>query len=120
MSAVVLHRRKAFMRCFYPIAALLSLAWGILVPLPSRADTVFVQTNLVTDDQMVNPAVLTDPNLKNPWGIASSSNSPFWVSDNKTGKATLYSVNPLTNVPTIAGLIVNIPGDGSVTGQVFN
>ncbi len=108
------------MRCLCRIAALISLAWVVLVPVPSRADSVFVQTNLVTDDQTVNPAVLTDTNLKNPWGIAYSPASPFWVSDNATGVATLYRVDPLLNVPTKVALTISIPGDGSVTGQVFN
>ena len=56
----------------------------------------------------------------NAWGISSSGTSPFWVSDNGTGLSTLYSVDPVTDVPTKQGLEVTIPGDGSVTGQVFN
>ena len=77
-------------------------------------------TNLITDDQSVNPAQVTDPNLKNPWGISHSGTSPFWVSDNSSGKATVYTVNPVTNATTISALVVTIPGDGSVTGQVNN
>ena len=64
--------------------------------------------------------MITDPHLVNAWGISSSATSPFWVSDNGTGLSTLYSVDPVTNVPTKQGLEVTIPGDGSVTGQVFN
>ena len=33
---------------------------------------------------------------------------------------TLYSVDPLTNATAIVPLVVTIPGDGTVTGQVFN
>ena len=80
---------------------------------------VFV-TNLVTDDQGVNAAAITDPNLKNPWGVSYSPTSPFWVSDNASGTATLYRVDPGTNVPTTVPLVVTIPGDGSVNGQAFN
>ena len=58
--------------------------------------------------------------MVNAWGISSSSTSPFWVSDNGTGVATLYSVNPTTNTPVQQGLVVTIPGDGSVTGQAFS
>lgn len=61
-----------------------------------------------------------DPDLQNPWGISASPGGPFWVSDNGTGKSTLYSVDPVTNATTKAGLVVSIPGDGSVTGQVYN
>ena len=81
---------------------------------------MFGSTNLVTDDQSVNAARITDPNLVNAWGISHSSGSPFWVSDNGTGVSTLYSVNPATNVPTIVPLVVTIPGAGNPTGQVFN
>ncbi len=88
--------------------------------LPAEA-TSFTSTNLVTDDQSANPALIQDPNLVNAWGISHSAGSPFWVSDNGTGKATLYNVNPVTNVPTIQSLVVSIPPiQGSTpTGQAF-
>jgi len=66
---------------------------------PATAE-VFDVTNLVTDDQSVNAAQLTDPHLKNAWGISHSSGSPFWVSSNGGGVAVLYSVNPTTNLTT--------------------
>jgi uncharacterized protein (TIGR03118 family) len=81
---------------------------------------VLRQTNLVTDDQSVNGALITDPNAVNMWGVSFSGGSPFWVSDNGAGVATLYSVNPSTNATSKLGLTVSIPGDGSVTGQAFN
>jgi uncharacterized protein (TIGR03118 family) len=87
-------------------------------------------TNLVTDDQTINPAQITDPNLKNAWGISHSTGSPFWVSDNGTGVATLYSVNPSTNATAkvtlgtppnaSGGVVIPPPGAGTPTGQVFN
>jgi uncharacterized protein (TIGR03118 family) len=67
----------------------------------------YQQTNLVTS--------ATDPDLINPWGISSSTSSPFWVSDNGTGKATLYN-----SAGTKQGLVVTMPGSDSVTGNVFN
>ncbi|HQR08347.1 MAG TPA: TIGR03118 family protein [Gemmatales bacterium] len=80
----------------------------------------FQQTNLVTDSQAANPALISDPNLVNPWGVSFSPSSAFWVSNNGTGTSTLYNVNPLTNVPTKLGLTVTVPGAGNVTGQSFN
>jgi uncharacterized protein (TIGR03118 family) len=77
-------------------------------------------TNLVTDDQGVNPATITDTSLKNAWGISSNSTGPFWVSANGSGVANLYRVLPGSDAPTKQGLVVTIPGDGNVTGQVFN
>ena len=85
---------------------------------PAREAGAFIATNLVTDDQAAHSAVLTDPNLVNAWGISRTGTSPFWVSDNGTGVATLYRVNPITGVPSIAPLIVSIPGLGNLTGQV--
>jgi uncharacterized protein (TIGR03118 family) len=90
----------------------------------------FTVTNLVTDDQSVNPAQITDTSLKNAWGITRSTGSPFWVSDNGTGVATLYQVNPNTNVTTktilgsppgpSGGVVIPPPGSGTPTGTVFN
>jgi len=67
----------------------------------------YQQTNLITS--------ATDPDLINPWGISSSSTSPFWVSDNGTGKSTLYNT-----AGTKLGLIVSMPNSDPITGQVFN
>jgi hypothetical protein len=87
--------------------------------LPASAD-LFSVTNLVTDDQTVNAAQITDPALVNAWGISFAATSPFWVSDNGTGKSTLYRINPGTDQTTKVGLEVTIPGAGTVTGQVFS
>ena len=79
------------------------------------------QVNLVSDQPGV--ALLQDTNLVNAWGVSFSPTSPFWVSDNGTGKATLYSVtNDATGSPQVTkrSLEVSIPGEGNPTGQVFN
>jgi uncharacterized protein (TIGR03118 family) len=79
------------------------------------------QTNLVSDQPGV--ALLQDTNLVNAWGISFGAPTPFWVSDNGTGLATVYAV---TNDPSgtvhvsKASLEVSIPGEGNPTGQVFN
>src|SRR5204862_2992340 len=81
----------------------------------------YAQVNLVSD--LPGVALLQDTNLVNAWGIAFSSSSPFWISDNGTGKATLYSVtNDSSGAPQVGkvGLEVAIPGEGNPTGQVFN
>jgi uncharacterized protein (TIGR03118 family) len=72
---------------------------------------------------------ILDPHLVNPWGIAESSTSPFWISDNGTGVSTLYQVPGVNNTPvSIRPLVVSIPSpggdrkgtDGKPTGAVFN
>jgi len=80
------------------------------------ADT-FSQINLVSD--VPGLASTTDPNLKNPWGVAFSATSPFWVSNQGAGNATLYS-----GTGAITPLVVAVPGSATPpsgpTGQVFN
>jgi hypothetical protein len=66
------------------------------------------------------------PTLVNAWGISESQASPFWISDNNAGVATLYQVPGAANTAvSINPLVVNIPtpvGDtgGTPTGTVFN
>ena len=71
-------------------------------PLPGYTETTLVSS-------------ATDPDLINPWGITSTSSSPFWVSDNKTGKATLYNTAGIKQ-----GLVVSMPAADPITGIVFN
>ena len=81
----------------------------------------YVQTNLQANAPGVAEA--TDPDLVNAWGLARTSGGVWWVSDNKTGVATLY------NGPgTKQSLIVTIPPAvkneetpiGSPTGVISN
>jgi uncharacterized protein (TIGR03118 family) len=101
----------------------LAIAAGMtLAALPSSAKDNpnktehYVQINLVSDQAGV--AQIQDTNLVNAWGVSFSAGSPFWISDNGTGKATLYAVT--NGVVTRVPLVVNIPGDGTPTGQLFN
>jgi len=91
---------------------------------PATAQVRVDQTNLVSD--IPGLAKLTDPDLVNAWGVSFAPTSPFWISDNGTGLATLYSV-PGSGPPSVSkvDLIVTIPptagGTTSApTGQVFN
>ena len=83
--------------------------------------TTYRQINLVSD--LPGVALLQDTNLVNAWGVSFSPTSPFWVSANGTGKATLYSVTNDASGSlqvTKRSLEVSIPGEGNPTGQVFN
>ena len=88
---------------------------------PSQAATApandFKQTNLVANKASFG-AKLVDPNLKNAWGLASGPTTPIWVSDNNSGKATLYTGGIKGSAVSLA-LTVPVPGDNP-TGQVFN
>ena len=85
---------------------------------PARADIVFTTANLVSDGFV--PAANIDPNLVNPWGIALGPTSPFWVSDNGTGVATVYNSGGSTVIPPVTIPAVQAGAAGSPTGQVFN
>jgi uncharacterized protein (TIGR03118 family) len=81
----------------------------------------YLVTNLISD--LPGISQLQDANLVNPWGISFSATSPFWISDNGSGLATLYAVtNDASGGPQVAkqGLQVTIPGEGVPTGQLFN
>ena len=82
----------------------------------------FLVTFLVSDLPQIAAKNPPDPNLVNPWGLTTSSTSPFWVSDNNAGVATLYNTSG-----TKQGLTVSIPNPvdpcgavGTPTGTVFN
>jgi uncharacterized protein (TIGR03118 family) len=84
----------------------------------------FLETDLVTDNPLVHPALHTDPNLVNPWGVAYAPNGPFWINDNGMGVVTIYdgdgnSLKVLGN----HAIPVAPPMGGSTsapTGEVFN
>lgn len=77
----------------------------------------YTQINLVSDVPLL--ANTTDPDLKNPWGVAFSATSPFWIANQATGTATLYN-----GAGAKASLTVTVPAGATPpsgpTGQVFN
>ena len=85
----------------------------------ASAQSAYAQRNLVSD--VPGLAADTDANLLNPWGIAFSASSPFWISDNHSGLSTLYDGSG-----TVQSLVVTIPPPtgaappAAPTGIVFN
>ncbi len=85
----------------------------------------YIQTNLVSD--LAGQAANRNGNLVNPWGLARSPGSPWWVSNNGTGTSTLYNGSGAA-FPTASPLVVTIPPpkkapNGTMatpTGIVFN
>jgi uncharacterized protein (TIGR03118 family) len=98
------------------LAAAMSTLALAFAPTYLHADS-FTQTNLVSD--IPGLAANTDPNLKNPWGVAFSATSPFWTADQRTGLSTLYN-----SAGTPQALVVTIPGSATPpsgpTGIVFS
>ena len=78
----------------------------------------YLMHNLVSD--LPDTADFQDPHLVNPWGIAASATSPFWIGNNGTGTSTIYSTNG-----TPSSLVVTIPSPtmptgGAVSGVISN
>jgi uncharacterized protein (TIGR03118 family) len=98
-------------------AALLSLASAATPATPSPQNSYLVH-NLVSD--LPDTADFQDPNLVNPWGIATTATSPFWIGNNGTGTSTLYgttgtAVALVVTIPTTSG-----PTGGAVSGTIAN
>ncbi|MGD0505763.1 MAG: TIGR03118 family protein [Steroidobacteraceae bacterium] len=94
-----------------------------------QTTTVFTDTALVADkSEVVASAKTVDANLQNPWGIAIATGLPFWIADNNSNLATLYSgagdveTQEVTGSP---GTGIAIPASAAgvqanPTGQVYN
>ncbi len=101
------------------LVGLVTVAAFGLLPCSGLAQSAYRQSNLVSD--IPGLAAVTDTNLVNPWGIATSSGSPFWVADNHTGLSTLYN-----STGAIQSLVVTIPppaggtNAAAPTGTIFN
>ena len=78
----------------------------------SVAGQHYTQVNLISDQ--TGQANQSDSNLVNGWGIARSATSPWWVSDNGPGKASVYNGSTGAILP----LVVTVPG--APTGMVYN
>jgi uncharacterized protein (TIGR03118 family) len=100
----------------FAAAAGLAAAAEPAVAAPAPANS-FTKTNLISNTSS-HQASLVDPNLKNAWGLASGPTTPFWVSDNNSGVATVYSGGVNGSKVTLQ-LTVPVPGLNP-TGQVFN
>ncbi|MGO9931744.1 MAG: TIGR03118 family protein [Steroidobacteraceae bacterium] len=96
---------------------------------PPPAAAGFADTALVSDSSTVVATVKTiDANLQNPWGVAVAPGLPFWISDNNSNLATLYSgigaveTQEITGSPNV-GIAIPASAAGvqaNPTGQVYN
>jgi uncharacterized protein (TIGR03118 family) len=90
---------------------LASIAFVFLIATGTTRAQVYVQTNLVSNTTGMAPVI--DPNLQGTWGLSFSTGSPFWISNQATGTATIYKVTD-TYPPsaTVEGLVVPISNQG--------
>ena len=97
-----MHVRKWALRSWSLVVTAIMIVATAISLLAAPAGNSFVQHNLVSD--IPGLASYTDPDLINPWGVSFSSTSPFWVSDNGMGLATIYN-----SFGVKQGLVVTIP-----------
>ncbi|HEX4511612.1 MAG TPA: TIGR03118 family protein [Burkholderiaceae bacterium] len=97
------------------VAVVAALGFGTIAD--ARSPNSYVVRVLVSDGNL--QAEHVDPDLVNPWGIAFNPTGFSWVSDNHTGKSTLYDGNGVKQ-----SLVVAIPGAhddaGSPDGILYN
>ena len=99
----------------------------VLLLVPALAHAQYQLTNLVSN-QVDSHAPTIDPLLANPWGLARSAGSPWWISDNDTGWSTLYEANGTQEslkvlIPTAGNgpfSPTGLNGPGTPTGVVYN
>src|SRR5271166_5939437 len=107
----MLFRRTTRMHTF--ICRVASITFSLLLAVgTTRAGDVYVQTNLVTNNQSLVTAQQTDLNLRGAWGLSFSTTSPFWISDqnanfNGSGAASVYKVSD-TQIPTSSGPLLTV------------
>ena len=110
--------------CKTAVVACLGLAL-LLVSAPAQAQ--YHLTTLVSNE-VDRHAPNTDPLLSNPWRIARSATSAWWISDNLSGWSTLYNGTGAVEslkvlIPTAGNGPVSptgLNGPGTPTGIVFN
>ena len=87
---------------------------------PPQQDLRLNQVNLASDIPGMAP--VTDPDLKNPWGISLSPTSPLWISNQGTDSSTLYSLTPDSSTAAkVTTVRVTMPDSvAGPSGQVAN
>ena len=87
-------------------------------------DTALVASNT----GLVATTTTIDANLSNPWGLVTAPGLPFWVADNNSNLATLYSGTGVIQTGKVTGssdVGIALPASAAgvpanPTGQVYN
>ena len=80
--------------------------------------TGFADTALVSNKNGVVATTTTiDANLSNPWGLVTAPGLPFWIADNNSNVASLYSGTGQVEKEGSAGVVgrlavVTVPAAG--------
>jgi uncharacterized protein (TIGR03118 family) len=95
----------------------------------NQTTTGFADSALVANNAgVIATASTLDANLSNPWGLVTSPGLPFWIADNNSNLATLYSGTGQIQTTAVTGsntVGISIPASAAgvpanPTGQVYN
>jgi uncharacterized protein (TIGR03118 family) len=98
-------------------------------PVTPQIATGFADTALISSNMgLVATTTTIDAKLSNPWGVVTAPGLPFWIADNNSNLATLYSgagANQTTLVTGSNDVGIVIPASAAgvpanPTGQVYN
>lgn len=85
---------------------------------PPAASGFFSVHPKVADTEGAAP--ISDPDLKNPWGISQGPGGPIWTANNHSSTSTVYDRKTYDKVPlTVAIPAAGGGAGGSPTGTVF-
>jgi uncharacterized protein (TIGR03118 family) len=102
---------------------------GSASQMAQQTTTGFADVALVSNKTGVVATTTTiDANLSNPWGLATAPGLPFWISDNNSNAASLYSGTGQIETSAVTGsnaTAIAIPASAAgvpanPTGQVYN
>jgi uncharacterized protein (TIGR03118 family) len=122
------HRLISSITCTFVVVAC-GGGGGGMNQMNSVAPTGFTDKALVSNSaSVVASAITIDANLQNPWGIAFQPGQPFWIADNNSNLATLYSGTGTIETQAVTGSAtsgISIPASSAgvqanPTGQVYN
>ena len=99
-----------------PLRRLALTAALFAVSIAARAQTGYVQTNLISDGSV--PAAHTDPNLINPWGL--SIGKDFWIDSPGSGLSLVTDAKGNASFNVAVPPAVTSSPHGSPAGTVFN
>ena len=102
---------------------------GYASQMAQQTITGFADTALVSNKNGVVATTTTiDANLSNPWGLVTAPGLPFWIADNNSNVASLYSGTGQVKTNAVTGsnaTAIAIPASAAgvptnPTGQVYN
>jgi uncharacterized protein (TIGR03118 family) len=105
---------------FYPVV-LVAFTGVLSIGALAQTNSTYVQTNIISDGATVK-ALVTDPTLINPWGVAVGP--AIWIDKAGSGSAAVDTAAGAIAVPSLPSVTIPAaapaPAQGSPSGTVYN